>query len=791
MRRTALWIPGILICGLFLAGCKEKVRAKPDYPAQPVSFASVDINDEFWAPRQEVNRTVSIWHCFDKFKETADFESPKLFEAAAYMLAKKPDPKLRAYVEQDIDKLVASLEKRLADPDQAVHLSGHFMEAAAAYYEATGNRKMLEAASKIVDRIDSAYGPGKKSYISGHEGQKIGLIRLYRLTRDEKYFRLAKFFLDERGREGVPREGEYARDRTYAQDHKPVVEQDEAVGHAVRAMFLYIALTDIAALTGDPAYTGALDKIWEDMVTKKTYVTGGIGSIRFHEQFGAPYELPNLSAWNETCASYGSVVWNHRLFLLYRDAKYLDLMERVLYNGLLVGVSLKGDRFFYQNPLKSFGNYERFDWINVPCCPPNVVRLLASLGSYIYATTADGIYVNLFVGSQARINQAGIPVALRQETRYPWDGRVTISVEPERPGRFDIYVRIPGWTRNQPLAGDLYYYVEDIAEKVGLKVNGRPVETALEKGFARLSRTWNKGDVIELDLPMPVRKVMPNWQIRDDEGRVALERGPLVYCAEWPDNGGHALNLFVPDDSAFKSEFRSDLLGGVSVITGNVMALERGKDRVSIGTKRHELAAIPYFAWANRGLGEMEVWLARRGNKSRATPVPPDPVGRVTSFGGIVKTWTGYNDQSDDLSAVYDGVDPLSSADESSLYYRLRPPQGKPAWIEYEFKSEAEVSSAEVYWVDDRRFCRPPASWRILYKDDQIWKPVAARQAYGAKKDEFNRVTFDSVRARALRLEIEPQKIPYKAGQIGPPEALFLEKDIEWRECGVIEWRIK
>jgi hypothetical protein len=527
------------------------------------------------------------------------------------------------------------------------------------------------------------------------------------------------------------------------------------------------------------------------MVKRKIYVTGGIGSIRFHEQFGAAYELPNLSAWNETCAAYGNVVWNHRMFLFHQEAKYLDVMERVLYNGFLVGVSLKGDRFFYQNPLKSFGNYERFAWINVPCCPPNVVRLIASLGDYIYAQAADAVYVNLFVGSRADITLAENKVRLKQETRYPWEGTVKITVEPERAGKFALYVRIPGWAQNQPMTGDLYQYMGKQQGRVGLKLNGKPIKPEMEKGFARISRDWNKGDVVELMLPMTVRRVLANPQVKENDGRVALQRGPLVYAAEWPDNGGHALNLVVPDNAVLKSEFRKDLLGGIQVITGRVQSLDRGSDGVSIEKKPHQLVAIPYYAWANRGMGEMEVWLARRADKARVTPIPPDPISRVTSFGAVEKVWTGYNDQNDDMSAVYDGVEPLSSADESNLYVRMRPPVGTPAWVEYEFKRPTTVSSSEVYWYDDRRFCRLPASWRILYKDGTEWKPITNQQPYSVEKNRFNRMTFDPVTTTALRLEVEPKTVSYKAGEIGPPEALFLQKDIEWREIGLLEWRVK
>ncbi|HEY3883740.1 MAG TPA: beta-L-arabinofuranosidase domain-containing protein, partial [Vicinamibacterales bacterium] len=366
-----------------------------------VPFNRVEIRDEFWAPRMDVNRRVSIWHCFDRMKGNDAFGVSKLIEAAAYMLTLQADPKLEAYVDGRIAAMVASLQPRLADPDLAVRVPGHFLEAAVAYARATGKPTMLDAAIADGRIIDANFGPGRKTYISEHEGQKIGLMALARETGDDRYWRLAQFFLDARGRSDYQRKGVYAADRTYAQDQAPVVDQRDAVGHCVRAMFLYIALTDLAAHTRDDRYRRAVDAIWQDVVFRKMYLTGGIGSIRFHEEFGAPHELPNLSAWSETCAAYGNAVWNYRMFLLHGEARYIDVMERVLYNAFADGVSLTGDRFFYQNPLKSFGDYERFEWINVPCCPPNVVRLTASIGGYIYAQAAGAIYVNLFVASRA------------------------------------------------------------------------------------------------------------------------------------------------------------------------------------------------------------------------------------------------------------------------------------------------------------------------------------------------------------------------------------------------------
>ena len=774
-----------------LKALDASATAATDYAVIPVPLTQVDILDAFWTPRMEVNREISIWHCLKKMEEFEDFGAPKLIEAAAYMLAKQADPKLEKYVDEVIDRLVTQLNSRLADPDKAVRVSGHFSEASVAYYSATGKRKMLDAALKNSNVIDANFGPGKRDYISEHEGQKIGLLALFRQTGDARYLKLTKFFMDGRGKDGYPRAGEYAIDRTYAQDHEPVVKQDEAVGHCVRAMFLYIPLADLAALTGAPEYQEAADKIWEDVVGHKLYLTGGIGAIRFHEQFGSAYELPNLSAWNETCASYGNIVWNQRMFQLHQDGRYIDVLERVLYNSFGSGVSLKGDRFFYQNPLRSFGNYERFEWIDVPCCPPNVVRLMASLGSYIYAQSFDSVYVNLFIGSNARLRLAsGNTVAIQQETGYPWEGAVRIGLTPERSEPFTLLVRIPGWARNEVLPGNLYEYADKSKEKPTLNVNGQPVELKMERGYARIERKWVKGDTVFLQLPMPVRRVKANSQVQEDRAMVALQRGPLVYCAEWPDNNGHALNLLIPEDAKFESQWRPELLNGVQVVTGNIEALHRQDNGSALKQQPHRLVAIPYFAWSNRGPGEMAVWMASEPHKAWVAPLPPVPIRAVRSSGGVQKSWSGYNDQNDDIRALYDGKDPVNSADESYLYFRMRPDPGTAAWIEYELKAPARVSSTKVYWFDDRRFCRLPKSWRLLYKDGDAWKPVANVEPYIVTKNAFNKVSFAPVTTVAMRLEVEPATKFYKAGEIGPPGAMFLDKNTEWREFGLLEWRI-
>ena len=799
MKRRISIFSALLFLYLFLANCDRQPPVQSGYPVAAVPLTRVDITDDFWLPKQVVNRTVSLQHVFKRGEETRGSGAAQLFEAAGYILAKGSDPGFQDYMHEKVNKRLkaqtareASLSKsRSYDPSR--RSGGTSAQASVAYYEGTGDRRLLDRELKAADLTCETYGPGKGGYISGHEGQKIGLISLSTFAGEDKYWQLARFLLDIRGRPEYQDQSssEYPGAGEYNQNHKPVIEQTEAVGHCVRAMYLYIPLTDIAALTGAPEYARASFKIWEDIVSRKMYVTGGVGSIRQQEKFGAPYELPNHSSWQETCASYGMAVWNHKLFLLLRDAKFIDVMERVLYNGFLVGVSLGGDRFFYQNVLKSFGNYERFDWINVPCCPPNVVRLMAQLGSYIYAQCRDGVYVNLFVASSAEVELGDNSVKLTQQTRYPWEGKVKITVDPVKSEKFAVYVRIPGWAQNKPVPSDLYTYLDPASEQPSLSVNGEMVEQELEKGYVCLKRKWSAGDVIDLNLPMPIHKVKAHEKVLDNRGRLALERGPLVYCAEWPDNGGSALNLIVADNAALEAQFHPDLLNGVAVLEGEVRAIVRDEKGVSVKTIPHRLTAIPYYCWANRGMGEMEVWMARTPDKAWIKPLPPDPIAHVRSSGGVPKAWTGYNDQHDDIASVYDGVDPLNSADNSHLYFRLRPPEGEQAWLEYQFKSPTEVSFTQVYFADDQRFCRLPERWRIVYKDGDTWKPVSTQDQYTVDINKFNTVNFDPVKTTAIRIEVEPQSILYRAGAAGPPAAMTIREDTIWRECGIIEWRVK
>ncbi len=664
MKRSVHAIPVDFLCVLLMTagvGCKS---SPPDYPVQPVPFTDVQVDDVFWLPRIETNRVVTIPFAMKKNVETNrvknlaiaagraegkyegrrfnDTDVYKVIEGAAYSLSVHPDPDLERQVDELVELIAAAQEEdgylyaaRTADPDNPapgagperwsrlngsheLYNAGHMYEAAVAYYQATGKTAFLDVAVKNADLLVRTFGPDKRRDYPGHQEVEIGLAKLYRTTGNRTYLELAKFFLDMRGRgqAGEP----YAEDtpfaiynrKPYMQAHKPVLEQKEAVGHAVRASYMYTGMADVAALGGYPEYISAIDRLWENVVFKKLYLTGGIGARHTTEAFGDAYELPNESAYTETCAAVGNVFWNLRMFLLHGDAKYIDVLERTLYNGALSGVSLEGDCFFYQNPLASNGGRVRSPWFEVSCCPGNITRFLPSVPGYIYAQERDALYVNLFIQNTAEIEFQGQTIRVRQETEYPWDGKVKISLFPEKGMAFTLKIRIPGWALDLPVPSDLYKYGELSPEPPALKINGLPVEIDLEKGYAQLARTWAAGDVVELRLPMPVRRVLAHESVEANRGRVALERGPLVYCAEGIDNNGRVHDIIIPDRAEFRATERPDLLQGIVAITGEVeTAPAEGSGPGSVAEKR-TLFAIPYYAWAHRGRGEMAVWLKRK-----------------------------------------------------------------------------------------------------------------------------------------------------------------------------------
>ncbi len=793
-----LLVPGVLSTAAQRAASKrESKKTRRDYPVKPVPFTAVHLTDGFWAPRTEINRTVTIPFAFQKCEETGrvenfnraaaalkgetlkdkklpgypfdDTDLYKVIEGAAYTLSVHPDPKLEAYVDGLIEKIGAAQEKdgylypaRTIDPQKPhvwagaarwelekvdsheLYNLGHLYEAAVAYYQATGKRSLLEVALKTADLLDRTFGPGKQSIWPGHQITEMGLARLYRATGDERYLRLAKFLLDLRGPDGAKGSG-----RLYNQSHLKVVNQTEAVGHAVRATYMYSGMADVAALTGDVSYINAIDKIWQNVISAKLYITGGIGATGSGEAFGKNYELPNMTAYNETCAAIGNDYWNHRLFLLHADGRYIDVMERTLYNGLISGVSLDGKLFFYPNPLESNGQHQRSPWFGVACCPGNITRFIASVPGYVYAQQADKLYVNLFAASTAELKMAnGLRVKLIQETGYPWDGGVRIIVDPDRSGNFTVNVRIPGWARNEAVPGDLYRFIDKVDEPVTLKVNGNAVQLNIEKGFASINRTWRPRDVIELELPMPIRRVAANERVDADRGRLALQRGPIVYCAEWPDNPkGHVRNLMLAASEPLAFEFKTGLLGGVTVIKGKAISLVYDEQNKVVKSEQ-EFTAIPYYAWANRGPGEMVVWIPT--DEAAAMPLPQPTIASTSK----VTVSGGRNPR-----AINDQAEPRSSDDPSNAYFHWWPRKGTTEWVEYAFAKPATVSEAEVYWFDDTGHgeCRVPSSWRLLYKNGDHWEPVESSVAYGAAKDRYNKISFKAVTTNALRLEVTLQ----------------------------------
>jgi len=653
----------LLIAALLYAGA---VNAQvKDYPIQPVTFTKVKLDDKFWSPRIEINRTVTIPASFARCENTGrvknfemaaarkgsfctkfpfdDTDIYKTIEGASYSMAVHPDPKLAAYVDSLITIVGKAQEPdgylytaRTIDPlhphpwsgperwvkenelSHELYDSGHMFEAASAHYLATGERNFLDIALKNADLLVKTFGPGKRHVAPGHEIVEMGLVRLYRITGKKDYLDLAKFFIDERGKRQYDKTAnDEWKNGMYWQDDEPVVDQDAAEGHAVRAMYLYSGMADVAALTGDKQYIDAIDRIWDNMVGKKIYVQGGIGAVPNGERFGADYELPNATAYNETCAAIGDVFWNQRMFLLHGDSKYIDVLEKVLYNGLISGVGLDGKSFFYTNAMQITDGFThpameptRSGWFECSCCPTNMVRFLPSLPGYIYAQKGNSIYVNLFIAGTANISLNNENVKITQVNNYPWSGALSLSVEPQSPARFNVLVRIPGWSRAKAIPSDLYSFENKAASNVVIKLNGRPVKYTMQNGYAVINSQWKKGNKITLNLPMEVKEVIANKAVKVDSNKVALQRGPIMYCGEWKDNEGKVSNVIIPRNTNFKPAYEGDLLNGVMILKAEVLK----RDSVYGKVKKAEFTAIPYYSWANRGKGEMMVWFPQSLN---------------------------------------------------------------------------------------------------------------------------------------------------------------------------------
>ncbi len=625
--------------------------------AAAVNYSKVTLVDDFWTSKTDRVAAATLPACIVQteqktarirnFEKVArhdnekhegifydDSDVYKAIEAIAYSLSTHPDPSLENKVDDWIRKIAAAqlsdgylntyftlngLDQRWTDMDKHEdYCAGHLIEAAIAYYHTTGKRTLLDVAIRFADHIDDTFRIKGRHWVSGHEEIELALMKLYGLTHNDRYLKLAQWYLDQRGH-GYGRGGLWSRGQNgnYCQDSVPVKDQREITGHAVRAMYLYCGAADVATATGDSGYMTAMKAVWEDVVYRNMYFTGGIGSSGRNEGFSHDYELPNLDAYCETCASVGMVLWNQRMNLLTGESKYVDILERSLYNGALDGLSISGDRFFYANPLASSasasssevsGHQGRSEWFGTACCPSNIARLTASIGGYIYAANDHSIWVNLFIGSKTAIPTSNGDIAVEMTTDYPWKGAVTLAVNPSRKIDHVVRVRIPGWLR-EAVPGGLYGFVDTATGSMSIKVNGRPFDFREESGYAVLERSWSKGDVVEISFPMEIRKVKARNEVAADRGRFALQRGPLVYCVEGTDNGGKAWDFVVPAESRF-SPVQEHILGErVVVLQGEGFKLVPGADGHSIRAERRSITAIPYYTWANRDNYEMQVWL--------------------------------------------------------------------------------------------------------------------------------------------------------------------------------------
>ncbi len=649
-----MFIPSLLPRALpaysLLLAASFQASAQPHPEA--VNFSQVRITDSFWRPKMDKVSTVTLDACIYQtevktarirnFEKVArhqgeqhegifydDSDVFKALEAIAYSLRNHPNAAMEARAGSWIDKIAAAqlpdgylntyftlrgLDKRWTDMSMHEDYNGgHLIEAAVAYYDATGKRKLLDVAIRWADHFDSLFGPGKRDWVTGHQELELALVKLYRATRQEKYLKLAHWLLDERGhRLAKGYTWTEWKDTAYAQDLVPVKDQKKITGHAVRAMYMYTGAADVARLTGDAGYLDAMKTVWSDVVTRNMYITGGIGSSGNNEGFSTDYDLPNEQAYCETCASVGMVFWNQRMNVLTGESQYIDVLEKSLYNGALDGLSLSGDHFFYGNPLASTGNNGRREWFGTACCPANIARLVASLGSYIYVRSASDIWVNLYIGSTTTIPIKGNDVTLQLKTDYPWNGRVTLTTVPVKKTRYALHLRIPGWARGMASPGGLYQFTDANVQPFAITVNGRPAGYSLEKGYAVIDRDWKKGDKVELNLPMDIKRVTATPQVKANQGRVALQRGPLIYCVEGADNDSLAWNILLPDGAVFGTEPKTILSEDVVAIRGKLPVVVASADGYNVRTEQRVVTAIPYYTWCNRGNNAMQVWLPRK-----------------------------------------------------------------------------------------------------------------------------------------------------------------------------------
>ena len=793
MKRTALLALAVAVC----LGAGAQTKGSHGYPITPVPFTKVKVTDSFWGQRLKASRDVTIPLAFSKCEETGrytnfekaanpsdsyevkgysfdDTDVYKTIEGASYSLQTYPNKKLVHYIDSVLDIVAKAQEKdgylytsrtmnpkhphewagdkrwsKVEDLSHEFYNLGHMVEGAVAHFQATGSRKFLDIACRYADCVCREIGtkPGQVCVVPGHQIAEMALCKLYVLTGEKRYLDQAKFFLDYRGKTTIKTE--------YSQSHKPVVEQDEAVGHAVRAAYMYAGMADVAALTGDKSYINAIDNIWNNIVEKKLYITGGIGATNNGEAFGKNYELPNMSAYCETCAAIGNVYVNYRLFLLHGESKYYDVLERSLYNGLISGVSLDGGGFFYPNPLESMGQHQRQPWFGCACCPSNIARFIPSLPGYVYAVNKRDVYVNLFMSNTSQLSVAGKGIILEQQTQYPWDGDIAIKVAANKAGQWAMKLRIPGWVRNEVVPSNLYEFTDNLRPKYNITVNGNAVNGKLtDDGYFTIDRKWKKGDVVRVHFDMDPRTVRANNNVEADRGFVAIERGPIVYCAEWPDNDFDIMGALVNqspkmtvEDGTLHAKDKKVADYYIKVIKTDAQLLSFDKQG-RLNTKDVKLSLIPYYAWCHRGSGKMRVWLSQDLSSSR-----PEQPATLASLSKVTASTPAAS-----LSAVNDRLVPKDGTDRSMPYYHWWPKQGVTEWIAYEFPEASTVQSSTVYWYDDGPWggCRVPKAWRIFFKNDNgEWQSVSGADKYPTTKGTACTVNFEPVKTKAIKIEID------------------------------------
>ncbi len=751
---------------------------------QAVPFTQVHIQDRFWSLRQEINRRSSVPHSLDELIKTGDLENFKLagegakegrkgfvfqdsdaykvIEGAADTLATHPDPEL----DRKLDEIIAVIAKaqmqdgyldtyyQMVEPghrftnlrdNHELYCAGHLIEAGVAHFISTGKRNLLTVAQKEADLLVKRYGPesGRLGY-GGHPELELALVKLAKATGDHRYFALAEKLVTTRGshffaqEHNTPAE-EY--DGTYWIDDVPITQHREIKGHAVRAAYLMSGATDVARETGNQPIEKMLDRVWSNAVNKRTFVTGGIGPSGSNEGFTVDYDLPNLSAYQETCASVAMAMWGYRMGLLHEDAKYFDAVENALYNAMLAGVSLSGDKFFYVNPLASLGNHHRQAWFDCACCPPNVLRTVATIGGYAYAQKDSDIFVNLYLPGSADFNINGHTTRFEVHGDYPWNGRIQIKPQVSESTKFGLHLRIPGWVRGATLS-----------------INGkRETNPTITNGYFVSNRTWNKGDSVEVNLPMPVDRVAANPLVKEDQDKLAVRRGPLIYCAEAIDETVPMDQIVLPPDSKLKAEWKGDLLNGIVQINALGQAATNEDWNKTLyqpvaESKPVNVKLVPYCYWDNRKAGAMAVWFP--------TVPPPAKVGGPEIKAKVTASYISGNAQPD---AINNGVEPKSSSEAANRLMHFWPHKGGSEWVAYTWEKPISVSSVKLYWFDDtgRGECRMPENWHIEALEGDSWVPIHA--TYPVVKDQWCEAKFPSIKTKALRLVVT-QKAGWASG---------------------------